>query len=102
MFTVCILCIIHIIHITYTAENVLVLEDGRRIKLTDFGTAAHIDDIVSCVSKLKGVTPHFTSPEVCILPVHVSNLSVYCITELGIFSGYLTKLVLFFSILSVF
>ena len=50
--------------LSIVAENVLVLEGGRRVKLTDFGTAAHIDDIAGSISKLKGVTPHFTSPEV--------------------------------------
>ena len=60
------------------------LEDGRRVKLTDFGTAAHIDDIVSSVSRLNGVTPHFTAPE-------VSNLSVYlCIFQY--FSEYSSNL----------
>ena len=47
-----------------TAENVLVLEGGRRVKLTDFGTAVHIEEIAKCVSKLTGLTPHFTAPEV--------------------------------------
>ena len=48
----------------FTAENVLVLEGGRRVKLTDFGTAAHIDDIAGSLSKLAGHTAHFTAPEV--------------------------------------
>ena len=40
------------------------LEGGRRVKLTDFGTAVHIDEIAGSMSKLTGVTPHFTAPEV--------------------------------------
>ena len=49
-------------HLVPAAENILVLEGGRRVKLASFGTATHIDDV--CVSKLKGVTPHLSSPEV--------------------------------------
>ena len=52
------------VHVHCTAENVLVLEGGRRVKLADFGTAAHIDEIAGSLSKLAGLTAHFTAPEV--------------------------------------
>ena len=40
------------------------LEGGRRVKLADFGTAVHIDEIAGALSKLGGCTAHFTAPEV--------------------------------------
>ena len=62
------------------AENVLVLEGGRRVKLSDFSMATHKDDVAGCIQKLKGVSPHFTSPEVSIVSfcvcIFLSFLSV--------------------------
>ena len=50
---------------THTAMNVLVFDSGRMVKLADFGSAVHIDDIPSMgIAKLKGCSPHFAAPEV--------------------------------------
>ena len=47
----------------YVAQNVLVFDGGRTVKLTDFGTAVAVGEVTS-KQGLKGVTPYFAAPEV--------------------------------------
>lgn len=47
------------------AMNVLVFNNGRTVKLADFGSAMHIEDIPALgTASLKGCSPHFAAPEV--------------------------------------
>ena len=48
---------------TCTAQNVLVFDGGRTVKLTDFGTAVAVGEVTS-MQGLKGLTPYFAAPEV--------------------------------------
>ena len=48
---------------THTAQNVLVFDGGRTVKLTDFGTAVAVGEVTS-MQGLKGLTPYFAAPEV--------------------------------------
>ena len=56
-----------VIIIRYTthiiAQNVLVFDGGRTVKLTDFGTAVAVGEVTS-MQGLKGLTPYFAAPEV--------------------------------------
>ena len=45
-------------------KNILVFNDGRRVKLTDFGSALHIGVENGMYPSLMGFTPNFTAPEV--------------------------------------
>ena len=47
--------------LSYTAQNVLVFDGGRTVKLTDFGTAVAVGEATAA---LKGWTPYFVAPEV--------------------------------------
>ena len=48
-----------------SGNNVLVFNTGRTVKLADFGSAMHMDDVSSIgVGTLKGCSPHFAAPEV--------------------------------------
>ena len=48
-----------------SGKNVLVLEDGRRVKLTNFTSALYIRDISKFkMPDLSEVSPHFSAPEV--------------------------------------
>ena len=50
---------------TLAALNVLVFNNGRVVKLTDFGSAMHLEDITTLgAAKLKDCTPFFSAPEV--------------------------------------
>ena len=49
---------------TCAGPNVLVFDGGRRVKLADFGTAVHINDISSVGKNLVGCTPYYAPPEV--------------------------------------
>jgi len=54
-----------ILHGDIKSLNVLVFNSGRVVKLADFGSAVHIDDIATVgIAKLKGCTPFFAAPEV--------------------------------------
>lgn len=46
---------------TQTAQNVLVFDGGRTVKLTDFGTAIAVGE---ATATLKGWTPYFVAPEI--------------------------------------
>ena len=53
------------VFIESSAANVLVFNNGRTVKLADFGSAMHMDDVSSiAVGSLKGCSPHFAAPEV--------------------------------------
>lgn len=52
-----------ILHLDIKGANVLVFDEGRTLKICDFGTAVHMDDIASSVGKNLG-TPQFAAPEV--------------------------------------
>ena len=48
---------------THTAQNVLVFDGGRTVKLTDFGTAVAVGEVTS-KQGLKGLMPYFAAPEI--------------------------------------
>ena len=49
----------------FLALNVLVFNNGRTVKLADFGSALYVSDVPSFgIAKLKGCSPHFIAPEV--------------------------------------
>ena len=56
-------CIIRIIIVMYIAQNVLVFDDGRIVKLTDFGKAVAIDEVAS-KQELIDLSPYFVAPEI--------------------------------------
>ena len=47
----------------YTGKNVLVFEEGKTVKLTDFGSALKKEDI-EVKGNLTGFTPNYSAPEV--------------------------------------
>ena len=45
--------------------NVLLFNEGRIVKLTDFGSAVRLDEAQGCqIRSNKGLTPNFSAPEV--------------------------------------
>ena len=55
----------HLPLFSLAALNVLVFNNGRVVKLADFGSAIHVEDIPTMgAAKLKGCTPFFAAPEV--------------------------------------
>ena len=49
----------------HTGENILILEGGRRLKLTNFEKALYFEDVSRPgMLPLTGVAPHFAAPEV--------------------------------------
>ena len=46
----------------HIAQNILVFDGGRTVKLTDFGTAVAVGEVTS-MQGLKGLTPYFVAPE---------------------------------------
>ena len=55
--------IITYMHDDYVAQNILLFDGGRTVKLCDFGTAVAVGEVTS-MHGLKGVTPYFAAPEV--------------------------------------
>lgn len=53
----------NILHLDIKGSNILVFDEGRTLKICDFGTAVHVDDIASSVGKNLG-TLQFSAPEV--------------------------------------
>ena len=50
---------------TLAGNNVLVFNTGRVVKLADFGSAIHVEDIPSMeATRLEGCSPFFAAPEV--------------------------------------
>ncbi len=52
-----------VLHLDIKGSNLLLFEQGRTLKICDFGTAVRVDEIASSVGKNLG-TPQFASPEV--------------------------------------
>ena len=53
------------LHLDIKSSNVLVFDEGRTMKICDFGTAVHINEVASSVGKNLG-TPQFAAPEVSV------------------------------------
>lgn len=53
----------NILHLDIKGSNILVFDEGRTLKICDFGTAVHVDEIASKVGKNLG-TLQFSAPEV--------------------------------------
>ena len=52
-----------ILHLDIKGLNVLLFDEGRTLKICDFGTAVRVDEIASKTGKNLG-TPQFAAPEV--------------------------------------
>ena len=52
-----------ILHLDIKGSNILVFDEGRTLKLCDFGTAVPMDEVASAVGKNLG-TLQFSAPEV--------------------------------------
>ena len=52
-----------ILHLDINGANLLVFDEGRTIKIGNFETAVHMDDVASSTDKTMA-TPLFTAPEV--------------------------------------
>lgn len=61
--------ILIIIIIIITGKNILVFDEGRTVKLADFGSAMKKEEI-SMTGSLIGCTPHYSAPEVLYTTVH--------------------------------
>lgn len=62
---VCLLVPYSFFFILSSADNVLVFNSGRTVKLANFQSAMHMDNESSIgVGTLKGLSPHFAAPEV--------------------------------------
>ena len=63
----------NVLHLDIKGLNLLVFDQGKTLKLCDFGTALSIDNIASSVGK-NLCTPQFASPEVRAYTRHSLNL----------------------------
>ncbi|XP_019857702.1 PREDICTED: serine/threonine-protein kinase SBK1-like isoform X2 [Amphimedon queenslandica] len=53
-----------ILHLDLKCANVLLFNEGRTVKLTDFGSAVRLDESGGChIQSNKGLTPYFSAPE---------------------------------------
>lgn len=53
----------NILHLDIKGLNLLIFDEGKTLKLCDFGTAVKIDDITSSIGNHQ-CTPQFAAPEV--------------------------------------
>ena len=52
-----------VLHLDIKGSNILVFDEGRIIKICDFGTAVCVDEVASSLNKNLGTT-QFAAPEV--------------------------------------
>lgn len=53
---------------SFAGKNILVFNEGRIVKLTDFGSSVKLGDLHGReIRHLDGCTPNFSAPEVAIL-----------------------------------
>ena len=61
-----------VLHLDIKGANLLVFDEGRTLKICDFGTAVHTEDIASSIGKNLG-TPLFAAPEVSVKSLWVKG-----------------------------
>lgn len=55
---------------SFAGKNILVFNEGRIVKLTDFGSSVRLGELHGReMSHLDGCTPNFSAPEVTILVI---------------------------------
>lgn len=57
----------NVLHLDIKGANLLIFDEGRTLKICDFGTAMQVNEITSFGKNLG--TPHFSSPEVSLQQV---------------------------------
>ena len=62
----------------HTAQNILVFDSGRTVKLSDFSTAVAVGEVTS-MRGLKDLTPYFAAPEVIKEEVPKSSADVWSV-----------------------